>query len=96
MTNLDGLPATTLAIEAPREDRLALNELAAAISCLSADQHEALVMVVMQGMTCEEVTDVTCCAISAAKSRVFQARRQLEGWPMGESLDNADHDAPPT
>ncbi len=93
MTDIDAVPAKTFASEAPHEDRLTLNELAEAINCLPTDQHEALMMVVVQGMSYKEVADVTGCAIGTAKSRVFRARRHLELWLMGESLDNADHDA---
>ena len=92
-TDIDAAPAETLASEAPQEDRLTLNELAGAISCLPADQHEVLMMVVVQGMSYKEIADVTGCAIGTVKSRVFRARRHLEGWLTGKSLDNADHDA---
>ena len=44
----------------------------------------ALFMVVLQGMSYEDVAAATGCAVGTAKSRVFRARRQLEAWLMGE------------
>ena len=82
-TDIDNVPAKIFAIEPAHEDRLALNELAEAISRLPADQHEALMMVVVQSMSYKEVAAVTNCAVCTAKSRVFRARRHLERWLMG-------------
>ena len=41
-------------------------------------------MVVLQGLSYEEVAEATGCAVGTAKSRVFRARRQLQTWLMGE------------
>src|SRR2546421_9536993 len=49
-TDLDDVPAASLATESPHEDRLALKELAQALNRLPADQRESLVMVVVHGM----------------------------------------------
>ena len=51
---------------------------------LPTDQREALVMVVVHGMSYEALAEATGCAVGTAKSRVFRARRQLEAWLMGE------------
>jgi RNA polymerase sigma-70 factor (ECF subfamily) len=52
---------------------------------LPADQREALVMVVVHGMSYEALAEATGCAVGTAKSRVFRARRQLESWLLGEA-----------
>ena len=84
-TDIDDVPAHTFATEAPHEDRLALKELGKAMTRLPADHREALVMVVVHGMSYEALAEATGCAVGTAKSRVFRARRQLEAWLMGET-----------
>ncbi len=84
-TDIDDVPAHTFATEAPHEDRLALKELGKAMTRLPDDQREALVMVVVHGMSYEALAEATGCAVGTAKSRVFRARRQLEAWLMGET-----------
>lgn len=83
-TDIDDVPAHTFATEAPHEDRLALKELAKAMTKLPTDQREALMMVVVHGMSYEALAEATGCAVGTAKSRVFRARRQLEAWLLGE------------
>ena len=83
-TDIDDVPSSAFSTEAPHEDRLALKELGKAMNRLPADQREALVMVVVHGMSYEALADVTGCAVGTAKSRVFRARRQLEAWLLGE------------
>ncbi|MBE7210941.1 MAG: sigma-70 family RNA polymerase sigma factor [Gluconacetobacter diazotrophicus] len=83
-TDIDDVPASAFATEAPHENRLALKDLGKAMTRLPADQREALVMVVVQGMSYETLAEVTGCAVGTAKSRVFRARRQLENWLIGE------------
>ncbi len=63
---------------------MVLKELSRALGRLPADQREALFMVVLQGMSYEEVAEATGCAVGTAKSRVFRARRQLQAWLAGE------------
>jgi RNA polymerase sigma-70 factor, ECF subfamily len=84
-TDIDDVPAHTFATDAPHEDRLALKELAKAMARLPADQREALLMVVIHGMSYEALAESTGCAVGTAKSRVFRARRQLEAWLLGET-----------
>lgn len=83
--DIDDLPQAALATAAPHEDRLVLKELDSALGRLPTDQREALVMVVIQGMSYDELAEATGCAIGTAKSRVFRARKQLEIWLMGEN-----------
>jgi len=88
-TDIDDVPSSVFATEAPHEDRLALKELAQAMTRLPPDQREALVMVVVHGMSYEALAEATGCAVGTAKSRVFRARRQLEAWLLGEPRDKA-------
>jgi RNA polymerase sigma-70 factor (ECF subfamily) len=83
-TDIEDLPASLFAVSATHEDRLVLKELGRAVNRLPVDQREALFMVVLQGMSYEEVAGTTGCAVGTAKSRVFRARRQLQSWLMGE------------
>ncbi|MBS1025733.1 sigma-70 family RNA polymerase sigma factor [Gluconobacter cerinus] len=87
-TDIDDVPASTFASPATHEDRLALKDLSLALSRLPADQREALVMVVIQGMSYEALAEATDCAVGTAKSRVFRARRQLEAWMTGDMPSN--------
>ncbi len=82
--DIDDVPQSVFATNAPHEDRLALKELGAAMTRLPTDQREALVMVVVHGMSYEALANATGCAVGTAKSRVFRARRQLEAWLMGD------------
>lgn len=83
-TDIEDLPSSAFAVSATHEDRLVLKELGRAVTRLPTDQREALFMVVLQGMSYEEVAASTGCAVGTAKSRVFRARRQLQAWLMGE------------
>ena len=83
-TDIEDLPAGAFAVAATHEDRLVLKELGRAVNRLPVDQREALFMVVLQGMSYEDVASATGCAVGTAKSRVFRARRQLQAWMMGE------------
>jgi RNA polymerase sigma-70 factor, ECF subfamily len=94
-TDIEDLPSSAFAVGAAHEDRMVLKELSKAVGRLPSDQREALFMVVLQGMSYEEVADATGCAVGTAKSRVFRARRQLQAWLAGEerpvsSLPKAD------
>ena len=89
-TDIDDVPASTFATEAPHEDRLALKDLGKAMTRLPTDQREALIMVVVQGMSYESLAEATGCAVGTAKSRVFRARRQLETWLTGEVSEHAE------
>ena len=91
-TDIDDVPAGTFATPAPHEDRMALKELAVAMARLPSDQREALVMVVIHGMSYETLAESTGCAVGTAKSRVFRARRQLEAWLMGEANESLSSD----
>jgi RNA polymerase sigma-70 factor (ECF subfamily) len=93
-TDIEDVPASALATAPQHEDRLALKELAGAMTRLPHDQREALVMVVVHGMSYEALAEATGCAVGTAKSRVFRARRQLESWLLGDTADTV-HGARP-
>ena len=84
-SDIDDVPQAALATRAPQEDRLVLKELQTAMGQLPPEQREALMMVAIQGMSYDELADITRCAIGTGKSRVFRARRQLEVWLTGEN-----------
>jgi RNA polymerase sigma-70 factor (ECF subfamily) len=86
-TDIEDVPSSALASDAPHEDRLALKELGQAMTRLPRDQREALVMVVIHGMSYDTLAEATGCAVGTAKSRVFRARRQLEAWLLGEHME---------
>ncbi len=73
----------------PHEDRLALKELAWMLERLPAALREALLLVVVQGLSHEEVAAVQGCAVGTAKSRIFRARHLLRVWMLGGSAATA-------
>ncbi|MBK1659935.1 sigma-70 family RNA polymerase sigma factor [Paracraurococcus ruber] len=83
--DLDAVPEAVLAVPAAHEESLMLKELHAALGRLPLVQRETLLMVVLQGMSYEDVADTMGCAVGTAKSRVFRARQQLETWLIGET-----------
>lgn len=92
-TDVEDLPAGAFVVGPTHEDQLVLKELGRAVNRLPADQREALFMVVLQGMSYEEVAGTTGCAVGTAKSRVFRARRQLQDWLMGEGRPRPSEEA---
>ena len=89
-TDIDDAPPASLAVQAGHEDRLALQELQRALVALPAIQREALFLVVLQGMSYEEVAEATGSAVGTAKSRVFRARRHLAARLLGGAKPGAD------
>nr|WP_294918322.1 sigma-70 family RNA polymerase sigma factor [uncultured Neokomagataea sp.] len=87
-TDIEDVPASTFASSATHEDTLALKDLSLALTHLPTDQREALIMVVIHGMSYEDLAEATNCAVGTAKSRVFRARRQLEAWMSGDLPTN--------
>jgi RNA polymerase sigma-70 factor, ECF subfamily len=85
IVDIDDAPPAFLAVHAGHEDSLTLQELQLALGELLPVQREALFMVVLQGMSYEEVAAATDCAIGTAKSRVFRARRLLAARLLGET-----------
>lgn len=86
--DIDDVPGELLSSKADHEDRLAVKDLGYALARLPDDQREALVLVVLQGMSYQDLAEATGCAVGTAKSRVFRARRQLEAWMTGDLPEN--------
>ena len=92
--DLDDVPQAALAVSAAHADSIILKELHVACGRLPVAQREALFMVVLHGMSYEQLAEVTGCAVGTAKSRVFRARQQLQVWLMGETPGAADQAKP--
>ena len=82
--NLDDVLEAQLGVGGAQENQLILGELRSAIDDLPAEQRAALLMITLQGMSYDDVAEVTGCATGTAKSRVFRARRQLHAALLGE------------
>lgn len=75
------VPAETITdlatIEAPQEWRIAASELGTALSHLSSDQRTALLSVVLDGASYEDVAKGSGCALGTVKSRINRARERI-------------------
>ena len=83
-TDIADLPEGMFATSAAHEDSIALRELGSAMGRLRGEQGEALVMVVIHGLSYEELAKQQDCDVGTAKSRVFRARKQLQAWLLGD------------
>ncbi|WP_337875464.1 sigma-70 family RNA polymerase sigma factor [Elioraea sp.] len=94
---IEDAPIGSLAAAADPSDRLVAQELARALDRLPADQRETLLLVTLQGLSCEEAAEVTGAAVGTVKSRVFRARATLERALLGEAAGEpaAASPAPP-
>ena len=59
------------------EQSVRLNELRMALSSLSEDQREALILVGASGLSYDEAAEICGCATGTIKSRVSRARKSL-------------------
>jgi RNA polymerase sigma-70 factor (ECF subfamily) len=66
-----------LAVPAAQDHRVALGDLHRALMQLPPPQREALIMMGASGMSCEEVAEISQCAVGTVKSRVARARAAL-------------------
>jgi RNA polymerase sigma-70 factor (ECF subfamily) len=69
---------------APQEDALMIEELDHAVQQLSPLRREALILVVVHGLSYEEAAAVCDCAVGTIKSRVARARAELHEMVLGE------------
>lgn len=69
---------------ASQDDALLMSDLGRAVRQLSPLRREALVLVVVHGLSYEEAAAVCGCAIGTIKSRVARARVELQAAMMGE------------
>ena len=79
-TDIAVVPEGLFATGEGQSHSLQLKELSKALDRLPPDQREAVVMIVVHGISYEELAAKTGVAVGTAKSRVFRARRQLEAW----------------
>lgn len=79
----DHVPLETMVIEpsipAPQPGRIALNEMARAIEVLPDEQREALLLVVLEGMSYAEAAAVLGIPDGTLMSRLSRARTALRG-----------------
>lgn len=68
---------------APQEDALMIEDLDHAVQQLSPLRREALILVVVHGLSYEEAASVCGCAVGTIKSRVARARAELQDMVLG-------------
>jgi RNA polymerase sigma-70 factor (ECF subfamily) len=73
----DGSYATRLTTRPDQQSHLDFQDLQSALGCLPLDQREALLLIVAEGLSYEEVADITGMAVGTVKSRVNRARTRL-------------------
>lgn len=83
--DMDDAPQEAFVSAPSQEDNVALRELRVHMARLPEDQRTALVMVTVQGMSYDQVAEITGVAVGTAKCRVFRARRQLQAWLLGDA-----------
>jgi RNA polymerase sigma-70 factor (ECF subfamily) len=75
--DVDGIYASGLVALPDQVDRLEMQDMSAALDRLHPDQREALLLIGAQGLSYEEVAEVTGVALGTVKSRVNRARSRL-------------------
>ena len=88
--DLEHAPADVVGVPGNAFDNVVVRELSGALARLSPEQRESLVMVSVQGLSYEQVAEITGVAVGTAKCRVFRARRLLQAMLMGEERETAD------
>jgi RNA polymerase sigma-70 factor (ECF subfamily) len=90
--DVDGAYVGRLAEKPSQDDRMALNDFAAALARLPVDQREALVLVGATGLSYEEAAAIVGCAVGTVKSRVSRARARLTEMlePDAHGADGAE------
>lgn len=73
----EGRYAASLKSQPEQESKIEFSELREALSKLSPDQREALILVGASGFSCEEAAKICGCATGTIKSRVNRARVRL-------------------
>lgn len=69
--------ASRLSVPASQGDQLDLQDVYAAVGRLPTDQREAIIFIVLDGMTYEEAAIAAGCKLGTIKSRVSRARASL-------------------
>jgi RNA polymerase sigma-70 factor (ECF subfamily) len=73
----DETHAAKLSVAPAQEDGLHVQDMQAALAQLSAEQREAIVLIVLNGLSYEDAAEAMGCKIGTIKSRVSRAREQL-------------------
>jgi RNA polymerase sigma-70 factor (ECF subfamily) len=81
---LDDVPSGMMARSGGQEESLAMRELRHHLGRLPADQRLVLMLISVQGLSYDEVSEQLDVPVGTLKSRVFRARRQLQEWLLGE------------
>jgi RNA polymerase sigma-70 factor (ECF subfamily) len=72
----------------PQEDALMIEELDNAVQRLSPLRREALILVVVHGLSYDEAAAVCGCAVGTIKSRVARARAELHEMVLSDRADD--------
>lgn len=80
----------TIVSVANPDDSVRLNELRRALSELTDDQREAIILVGASGMSYDEAAEICGVATGTVKSRVSRARQTLEVVMASGNFDNSD------
>lgn len=84
----EGRYAASLKSQPEQESKIEFSELREALSKLSPDQREALILVGASGFSCEEAAKICGCATGTIKSRVNRARVRLASLLSVTSIDD--------
>jgi RNA polymerase sigma-70 factor (ECF subfamily) len=88
----DGSMASRLSSAPEQDGHLDFEDLKIALTKLSFDQREALLLVAAEGFSYEEAADICGTKIGTIKSRINRARSQLAGFLGVEQADDIGTD----
>ena len=94
LQDVDGQAAAQLVAPPEQNGHVDLSDFRKALTVLSADQREALLLVGAEGYSYEEAAAISGCAVGTVKSRVNRARSHLAQimsvGPLDEPATEAD------
>ncbi len=67
-----------------QEESLTFKELRANLARLSPESRHVLLMISVQGLSYEEISEQLGVAVGTLKCRVFRARKQLREWMLDD------------
>ena len=85
--------ASRLAVRAEQQGHMDLADFKQALTALSDDQREALILIGAEGFSYEEVAEICGCAVGTVKSRVNRARGRLSELLGVDGSDDYGPDA---
>jgi RNA polymerase sigma-70 factor (ECF subfamily) len=88
----DGAYATRLKTRPEQQSHLDFKDMQAALQLLPSDQREALLLIAAEGLSYEEVAEITGVAVGTVKSRVNRARGRLAKLLAVEDDDDVGPD----